>query len=32
MFIQTEAMPDPMRMKFFPGESVLSSGAAKAHK
>ncbi|MAF47185.1 MAG: NifU family protein [Rhodospirillales bacterium] len=28
MFIQTEAMPDPMRMKFFPGESVLSSGAA----
>lgn len=27
MFIQTEAMPDPCRMKFFPGESVLMSGA-----
>jgi Fe-S cluster biogenesis protein NfuA len=29
MFIQTEAMPDPMRMKFFPGEAVLASGVAE---
>jgi Fe-S cluster biogenesis protein NfuA len=27
MFIQTEAMPDPARMKFFPGEAVLSAGS-----
>ena len=26
MFIQTEAMPDPLRMKFYPGETVLPSG------
>ena len=26
MFIQTEAMPDPTRMKFFPGEPVLPPG------
>ena len=25
MFIQTEAMPDPTRMKFYPGETVLPS-------
>lgn len=29
MFIQTEAMPDPQRMKFFPGETVLPSGSAE---
>ncbi len=29
MFIQTEAMPDPLRMKFFPGEEVLASGVAE---
>ena len=29
MFIQTEAMPDPTRMKFYPGESVLPSGIAE---
>jgi len=29
MFIQTEAMPDPTRMKFFPGESVLPTGMAE---
>jgi Fe-S cluster biogenesis protein NfuA len=29
MFIQTEAMPDPSRMKFFPGVSVLASGSAE---
>jgi len=29
MFIQTEAMPDPQRMKFFPGETVLASGSAE---
>ena len=26
MFIQTEVMPDPTRMKFYPGETVLPSG------
>ena len=26
MFIQTEALPDPNRYKFFPGEEVLESG------
>ena len=29
MFSQTEAMPDPTRIKFFPGESVLPSGMAE---
>ncbi|MCD6075385.1 MAG: NifU family protein, partial [Rhodospirillales bacterium] len=29
MFIQTEAMPDPTRMKFYPGEAVLPSGVAE---
>ena len=29
MFIQTEAMPDAARMKFHPGEAVLSSGVAE---
>ncbi len=29
MFIQTEAMPDPARMKFFPGETVLTAGSAE---
>jgi len=29
MFIQTEAMPDPSRMKFFPGETVLTAGSAE---
>ena len=29
MFIQTEAMPDQARMKFFPGETVLPSGMAE---
>ena len=29
MFIQTEAMPDPARMKFFPGQKVLSAGNAE---
>ena len=29
MFIQTEAMPDATRMKFYPGEAVLSSGVAE---
>ncbi len=29
MFIQTEAMPDPHRMKFFPGEAVLTAGSAE---
>jgi Fe-S cluster biogenesis protein NfuA len=29
MFIQTEQMPDPARMKFYPGEPVLASGAAE---
>ena len=29
MFIQTEAMPDPLRMKFFPGETVIASGVAE---
>lgn len=29
MFIQTEVMPDPTRMKFYPGESVLPSGMAE---
>jgi Fe-S cluster biogenesis protein NfuA len=29
MFIQTEAMPDQSRMKFFPGEAVLSTGSAE---
>ncbi|MDG2033745.1 MAG: NifU family protein [Rhodospirillales bacterium] len=29
MFIQTEAMPDANRMKFYPGEVVLSSGVAE---
>jgi Fe-S cluster biogenesis protein NfuA len=29
MFIQTEAMPDPSRMKFFPGEVVLTAGSAE---
>ncbi len=29
MFIQTEAMPDATRMKFYPGEPVLSSGVAE---
>ncbi len=29
MFIQTEAMPDPTRMKFYPGETVLPSGTAE---
>ena len=29
MFIQTEAMPDANRMKFYPGEAVLSSGVAE---
>ena len=29
MFIQTEAMPDTARMKFFPGAAVLSSGVAE---
>ena len=27
MFIQTEALPDITRMKFFPGEVVMPSGA-----
>ena len=31
MFIQTEAMPDPSRMKFFPGETVLTAGSAEFH-
>ena len=26
MFIQTEQMPDPLRMKFFPGRTVMSTG------
>ena len=29
MFIQTEAMPDALRMKFYPGETVLPSGSAE---
>ena len=29
MFIQTEAMPDPLRMKFFPGEAVMPTGSAE---
>lgn len=29
MFIQTEAMPDHSRMKFFPGETVLTAGSAE---
>ena len=29
MFIQTEAMPDAARMKFYPGETVLSSGVVE---
>jgi len=29
MFIQTEAMPDQQRMKFFPGETVLTAGSAE---
>jgi Fe-S cluster biogenesis protein NfuA len=29
MFIQTEAMPDQLRMKFFPGEAVLTAGSAE---
>ena len=29
MFIQTETMPDPLRMKFFPGETVIASGVAE---
>ena len=29
MFIQTEVMPDPTRMKFYPGETVLPSGVAE---
>jgi len=29
MFIQTEVMPDPTRMKFYPGEQVLPSGIAE---
>ena len=29
MFIQTEAMPDQSRMKFFPGETVLTAGSAE---
>lgn len=29
MFIQTEAMPDQSRMKFFPGEAVMPSGMAE---
>jgi len=29
MFIQTESMPDPNRMKFHPGEAVLSGGIAE---
>jgi Fe-S cluster biogenesis protein NfuA len=29
MFIQTEAMPDSARMKFFPGENVLAAGSAE---
>ena len=29
MFIQTEAMPDQSRMKFFPGEIVLTAGSAE---
>ena len=29
MFIQTEAMPDLSRMKFFPGETVLTAGSAE---
>jgi Fe-S cluster biogenesis protein NfuA len=29
MFIQTEAMPDQSRMKFFPGETVLKAGSAE---
>ncbi len=27
MFIQTEAMPDQSRMKFFPGQAVLTAGS-----
>ena len=29
MFIQTEALPDITRMKFFPGEAVMPSGAVE---
>ena len=29
MFIQTEVMPDKSRMKFFPGETVLTAGSAE---
>jgi len=29
MFIQTEVMPDPLRMKFFPGEGVIADGVAE---
>ncbi len=29
MFIQTESMPDPNRMKFHPGEAVLAGGIAE---
>lgn len=29
MFIQTEQMPDPARMKFYPGETVLTAGTAE---
>ena len=29
MFIQTEAMPDQSRMKFFPGETILTAGSAE---
>ncbi len=29
MFIQTEALPDPNRLKFIPGEEVLPSGTAE---
>ena len=29
MFIQTESLPDATQMKFYPGETVLSSGVAE---
>ena len=29
MFIKTETMPDKSRMKFFPGETVLTAGSAE---
>jgi len=32
MFIQTEAMPDPARLRFLPGREVLAEGTLDLHK